>query len=673
MENHKYRIVRGEDFDITFLPRVMEIDKICYEDEYVGDLRHMEARYLRNPRTFVCVMDEEADRLAGYINFFPVKPALWNEIVEEGMDIRDDDILPEEMADYSATEPNRLFIISVAIRPEYRCVHGQVSETSVVRILTDGFIDYLNQLESEGFRIDAISATAVSEDGQKFLRNRMFRLYREIHNDNKVYLCANEDGEDRKYLDKLKKNDLYFKTYHNDMYMFLPYADNVNNKWINKILHPAEPEDADSNASATSEAVSHGQTPKSVPEDITALLDALDDCLRYEYQSDIIEELSRVYLGDVLLLHTLDSYPDENDDSEKPYIVGEEKAYLSLLAHQASHMYVLMLFIPDCKYPSSQLEDQLHHGYMKIRLSAEDKDEKGFYQYRDLNEYLWEEYRLLPCGRGKSILCMSKKPSDEREFYNILSAEAYNSMHQDFHIQYEGLTEQARTNKAIYDYYEVYMTEDVVAFILYDYDKQEIRERLELTATYVFIAEMVIFQNTALNKMTIKVSNALAHEGDVSYEYISQLYRDYAKTIKFWQNNNFKYYGTRKEAEQIRKAFENDELRSTYYEQQEFLEHIVDLKDAQQERKNGMIINVAATVLAVIQVQEYLVRLLTKIYGKFDILLESADSTFDTIVMGGGILAFLVWLILSKKEKSTQKKRLHRRLTEKQHDKEISR
>lgn len=656
MENHKYRVLRGEDFDITFLPRVMEIDRICYEDEYVGELSNMEARYLRNPRSFVCVMDEDSDRLAGYINFFPVKPALWNEIVEEGMDIRDDDITPEELADYSATEPNRLFILSVAILPEYQFAPGQVPEEAVVRILSDGFIAYLNQLESEGFVIDAISATAVSEDGQKFLRDRMFRLYREIHSDNKVYLCTNEDADDRKYLDKLKNNNLYFKTYQNDMYLFLPYADNVKNTRINQVLQSGS-----------------AKTPKAVPEAVTALLDALDGCLRYEYQSDIMEELSRVYLGDVLLLHTLDSYPDEAADAERPYIVGEEKAYLCLLAHQASHMYVLMLFIPNCRYSSSQLEDQLHHGYMKIRLSAADVDEKGFYRYRNLNEYLWDEYRLLPCGRGKSILCMSGKPANDSEFYNILTAEAYNSMHQDFHIKYDELEKQAQENRAVYDYYEVYMTEDVVAFILKDYERQDLTGRLKLTATYVFIAEMVIFQNTALNKMTSKVSNALAHEGDVSYQYISQLYRDYAKTIKFWQSNNFKYYGTRKEAEQIRKAFENDVLRNTYYEQQEFLEHIVSIKDAQQERRNGMIINVAAIVLAVIQVKEYLVFKLAEFYGKFDILLESADSTFDTIVIGGGGLALLVWYTLHKKEQSMQRKRLHRKLTEKQYDKETFR
>ena len=85
-----FQILWGEDFAPGFLEKIMEIDRIVYKSEYVGELSKMQARYHRNPRTFVCVMDGE--RVAGYINFFPVVQALWDEITETGMKIRDDDI-----------------------------------------------------------------------------------------------------------------------------------------------------------------------------------------------------------------------------------------------------------------------------------------------------------------------------------------------------------------------------------------------------------------------------------------------------------------------------------------------------------------------------------------------------------------------------------------------------
>ena len=430
---------------------------------------------------------------------------------------------------------------------------------------------------------------------------------------------------------KLLKNELYFKTYKDDIFLFLPYADNVHNTKIEKIYQPE-----------------HDFLHESVPETSRWLLQALDDCLHYEYQDFSESELKRAYLGEFQFMHTLDEYPDEEDENVRPHIVGEETVYVSLIAHRASHMYVVLLFIPNCRFSSSQVQDQLSHGYLKIRRK-DAMDEQGFYRYETLNTYLKREYGLLQCGKGKTILCMSDRPKDEREFYNILTAECYNSMHQEFHVEYEELQKIAQDNKAIYDYYDAYMTEETIAFILHDYETYDLKERLELTATYVFIAEMVIFQNTALNKMTIKVSNALSNEGDVSYQYISELYRNYARTIKFWENNKFKYYGTQREANQIEKSFGNEKLRNTYYEQQEFLEHIVDLKNAQNERRNGNIINIVAIILAVIQIQGYVVSLLTRFYESFGIPVESAANTFDVMVIGGGGLILLIWYILSRK------------------------
>lgn len=612
-----YQVLYGEELGVDFLPQIMDIDCTCYSAEYAGELGKMVARYEKNPKSFVCVTDE--GKAIGYINFFPVQPALWEEIIETGMHIRDDDITPEEVADYSKEHENRLFILSVVILPAYR------DDRSVIQLLSDSFVEYLNRLESEGFPIGAISGTAVSGDGEKFLRTRLFQLYREIEKQNKVYLC---DGI---YLRKLLKNELYYKTYKDDVFLFLPYADNVRNTKIEKIYQPE-----------------HDFCHESVPKEAACLLQALDDCLHYEYQDFSESELKRAYLGEFQFLHTLDEYEDETAENVRPHIVGEEKVYVSVLSHRASHMYVVLLFIPSCKFSSSQVEDQLSHGYLKIR-KKETMDEKGFYQYESLNEYLRREYGLLECGKGKSILCMSNKPKDEKEFYNILTAESYNSMHQEFHVQYDELRKIAQDNKAIYDYYDAYMTEETIAFILHDYEKYELKERLELTATYIFIAEMVIFQNTALNKMTIKVSNALSNEGDVSYQYISELYQNYARTIKFWENDKFKYYGTQREANQIEKAFGNEKLRNTYYEQQDFLEHIVDLKSAQNERRNGNIINIVAIILAIIQVQGYVVDLLTRFYESFGIPVESAASTFDVMVVGGGGLILLIWYILSRK------------------------
>lgn len=654
----EYKILTGENINEDFLEKIMEVDRECYAGEYVGELANMQVRYRKNKQSFVCVMDGE--RVAGYINFFPVVNGLWNDIVDTGMHIRDDDITADEVADFCKGEDHNLYILSVVIREQYR--GKKQGQKPVVKILTDAFIDYLNTLKSDGYGINAIAATAVSDSGKKYLRNCMFGEHRQLKDGNIVYIC------DDVYLHRFLQNKLYFKTFHDDVYLFIPYVEN-----------PKNPKMADFLAKKAA-----GECEAVLPDVVQKMMEELDGCLKYEYNSDVVDELQRVALGDFQLMHTLDLYPDSPE--ELPHIVGEERVYVSLLAHQRSHMYVVMLFIPNCKYSTSQIEDQVSQKYLMIR-NQDDVDQKGYYVYKNLNEYLFDEYGLIQCGNGKSILCMSKKPETDQEFLNILAGESYNSMRQDFFIKYPQLEERAKDNKAIYDYYEAYMTQSVLALIfgeeVFELDKsnpncdkaeiEKSKERVSLTATYVFIVEMTMFQNIALNRVVNKVSRALSHDGDIDYDYVMQLNEDYAKTVKFWQSNNFKYFGTQREAEQIRRAFDNDEILANYRSQQEFLDHMVEVKTARSEHKSDLIMNIVLFMLAIVGGKDYIIQIIQSIYSAFNFsgdisIIESAKGTFDTLFLGIGPLIAVIVVTLRRKRYRENDKRLRKNKAEKKQD-----
>lgn len=682
-----FQILWGENFAPDFLEKIMEIDRVVYKSEYVGELSKMQARYKRNPRTFVCVMDGE--RVAGYINFFPVVQTLWDEITETGMKIRDDDIRPDELADYEKGKDavNRLFIISIAVHPDYQ------KDKKTVIALTDGWIAYLNKLREEGIPITAIAATAVSPDGMKFLSSRLFCMTREIEEGNRVYVCEGER------LEKLLDGELYFKSYRDDVYLLIPFAENSRNpKTAEKLFRDGTAQSGGlAGPGWVKDENEEEPDDESVPfdeSDVRYLIRELDKCQRYECTSEAKDELRRFYCGEFLLMLTHDDYPDEADPSLNgrvksgiagmPDIFGEVKAYLSILSHRPSHMYVAMLIIPNCPYSTSQLEDQLFHDYLKLRCSentpeeirkswGEQIDVKGHYLYRALGEFLETEYGLLPCGSGKVLTCMSARPKQEQEFLNILSGETYFSLHQGFSINGSKLKKIASENRAVYDYYEAYMSEKVVAFLYCDFQsltglqnpdywggKVHFRRRSELTATYIFIIELVMFQNTALNKMTMKVSNALAQDGDVSYDYMNDLYRDYARSVKFWNNDNFRYLGTQQEASQIREVFDNDELRQTYQELQTFLEQMIALQSAQDERRSGMVINFLAVFLAVVQVQDFIVSIFDNFYSGFhiDVGIGEAGHTFTSLLVGGVFLFMLFRYILTRKRRQDRRDRI---------------
>jgi hypothetical protein len=181
----KYKILTGEEFGEEFLEKIMEVDRECYTGEYVGELSNMQARYRKNPKSFVCVMDGED--VAGYMNFFPVVHKLWEDIVETSMTIRDDDISPEEVAFFVEGESHNIYVLSVAIREKYR--DKKQEGKPVVQILTDAFVSYLNELRKQGYELNALAGTAVSDGGRKFLRNCMFGERRRLSDGNIVYVC----------------------------------------------------------------------------------------------------------------------------------------------------------------------------------------------------------------------------------------------------------------------------------------------------------------------------------------------------------------------------------------------------------------------------------------------------------------------------------------------------
>ena len=172
-------------------------------------------------------------------------------------------------------------------------------------------------------------------------------------------------------------------------------------------------------------------------------------------------------------------------------------------------------------------------------------------------------------------------------------------------------------------------------------------------ATYLFIAVLVMFQNASLDKMHIKISRALSDDGQVSYAYIDELYKNFGMTVQFWEKQNFKYTGTQMEAEAIEEAFANRQIKETYMEEQGYLEHIVELKMAQNERINGWVINIAAIILALLQVEPYIVTALTFCYEKLGIDVLYVNRTFNTGVFGGLALILVIYAILRRKRRKS--------------------
>lgn len=173
-----FHLKYGEDVTEEFVYKIAPIDQACYKAEYMGQAINSVIRYRKNKRTFVFVCNEK-NELVGYINFFPCGKALTDDIMWKCDHIRDDEISPDEITEYDKDE-NHLYMLSVAIHPDYQ-------GTDVIKIMTKGYRDYLDRLESEGYPITDIMASAVSSDGIRFLERNGFKRVRELSDGNIVF------------------------------------------------------------------------------------------------------------------------------------------------------------------------------------------------------------------------------------------------------------------------------------------------------------------------------------------------------------------------------------------------------------------------------------------------------------------------------------------------------
>lgn len=647
-----YRILKGEELGFEYLPKIMDIDREVYSDLGMeGELGQMEKRYRANKETFVVLEDAELGEPAGYINFFPVNEETFQDILYGSEQIRDDDIEPEEMADYA---PGcHIYIISIAIREKYR---GKESGAS--KALSDAWIAYLNELADKYGLVERekkadgtlgkvvevqmdISGTTVSEGGQRFLRNHLFIQLRTIENDEKVCVCEN------KCLTKLLNNELNFKSHRDDIYLFLPFTVEDKDAAVNSLFD------------STKECVQENLTNPHESDIPHFLMERLKDCIDYECENSVAEELETICLGNFTFLHTNDLYEGA--------VVGEEEIHCLLTAHRKTQLYVLTIVFTDSKFYTSQIEDQFSYNYLKI------KNPDGEDNYIAIDDYLEKQYGLVSCGKGKILICMSNKPENPEEFRHIMAAEVYNGLEQDYCLSCDGEIAKnwCETDCTHYNSYSIFLSNSVIAYIPDEFDS-DAKKRIEKIATYAFIALLTMFQNTSIARINKKIANALSYEGKISNKDVLELYKEFGKTAHFWEVHNYRYVGAQLEAECIMKAFGNAELMAESKKQQEFLEKIVNIQASESERRSSFLLNVMAVAIAANQVRSFIAEIIDNFYhwinegrGFPNLTQTNASHAFDLIIIGGFALFFIIRRILRNKHKRIQKKILaHKRRQE---------
>ena len=632
-----FSVLYGEQVDRAFLDKLDFVDTVCYEEKYWGEMANTVARWEKNRRSFVFVVDNDTGNLAGYINFFPCEEGLYLDNLSRCPIIRDDDITADEVAPWRETG-NHVFVLSLAIHPKYQ--GGQV-----IKLLSNSWIRYMNRLEGQGFPITDIMGTAVSADGRGAMKNYLFRHLRDLADGNAVYIC---DGP---RLDNLLGGKLYFRSFKDDLYLMLPLAEHEANLRVANVLARAQEEGYEAPGATAEEAALTEH-----------LMDNLREMIAYECSNEVVADLEFVHLGSFDFLHTTDDY-EGREPGASEVVMGTARGHAVLAAHRKTHMFVMTVLLPAYPFSVTQMEDQLSCGYLKIRdpRTAGARDADGATQdagtFIFFADYLRETYGLHACGQGKCVLYLSDTPDGLRELEDMLAAEAFDNYDREYVLASPEISRMATESRSQFSDYDVYLSDRAIVYITKRWS-DEVLERVEDFADYLFIVILTLFQNTALSKVNMRVTKILESGSDISPRTKLAIDREYGATIRFWEMQNFKYLSSQLEAAQVKEAFGNAELKDVYREHQEYLEHLVSVKAAITEARNGMIINVVAIILAVIEVQPFFVELLQAVYGWLGIEATYAPSTINYGMFGGVVLLVLVLIINGRRRRFVQKNRM---------------
>lgn len=578
----KYVVKKPENDNNDFLKEIIEIDKIVYSKDVQGNLNELQERFKSEKQDFLLLYKE--GKIIGYICFFPITNEISKKIHKQNK-IYDNNIKAIDISDYKKDIPTDLYIISVAIVPEEQ-------NTEAIRFLTNNFIIYLKEKIKQGFLLNNILATSVSDDGKKFFRNLNFKVEKMLENNYELMKCN---------INELKSVH-FSKTYKDDFYIMIPF---------------------------TGENVENITNSCKIGEYYT---NALYKFSNYECNNNIAKSLKRIFLEEVIIGCIDDYYTKE--------VLDSQKAYIFLTSHIDTKLHILTIIIPNNKLSTTMLQDQASSDNLYIKVGD---------KWNKLIEYIYAKYKLEKCGEPKSIVCLSNKPNNKNEMQAMLVAEAfdgeYNLKSEELYLTSNKLDEISKNNISQYAFSETYASEVSVIYILNVF-YEEFIENLEYESLVIFIVELAMFQYSAINRTNQKILKALAKEGNVSLKLIEELYKEFGKTVMFWSNDNFYYRSSQNFADAIYKSFKIHESFELYKKNQEFLEHIVDLKNVQLANKENRVLNIIVILLTCLQVIPVVISFITWILD-----LDRQYAILGLSSSGVTVLILLLIILIRRKRK----------------------
>lgn len=177
----KYLECKEVNYD--FIPDVLKIDSCVYSIELQGTYESVHNRFLKNKDSYILAY--LGNVLIGYICFFPLTDSAYKKVMSCNQSY-DDNLTFNDINIYNVEEELNVFIISVAVLPEFQ-------KKGIGTKLIEKMYDFLDNKRKEGIKIKSIVAEAVSTQGKALLESANFNRQQEIDENYDLYYYKYND------------------------------------------------------------------------------------------------------------------------------------------------------------------------------------------------------------------------------------------------------------------------------------------------------------------------------------------------------------------------------------------------------------------------------------------------------------------------------------------------
>lgn len=173
-----YKVYWGNSLTEEMIYQAVGIDKLVYNDSYIGDYQKCVGWWKKNRFIYVMIEDVRMKKIIGYINAMPIDDVLYDKI--KNGEIIDVTIDEENIETYDLPDTYNLYISSVALHPSYH-------NTGAFKFLYDALMMLITELFEREIYFSRILADAVSPIGERLCKYIGMSKCKESEHHSKIY------------------------------------------------------------------------------------------------------------------------------------------------------------------------------------------------------------------------------------------------------------------------------------------------------------------------------------------------------------------------------------------------------------------------------------------------------------------------------------------------------